>query len=613
MEHTEEKDKVIIAFINCSAGGGQGVKVFTDLKAILEIDGRKKVYDIKEDKGPGKGLEDWKDVPDLIVITGGGDGTVGWVLTVIDSMWENFPEDHRPQVVPLALGTANDMSRILKWGKGYSGESLENFIENVKKSKPIKLDRWKVILNKISVEEYKILLLTKSEEESKELEKSKKKGRTESKTETTIIKEDENSKKVKFTEKDIPYTEIIMKEDDIPDKGHGSSGTVKKGISTKPAKLPSNRTHKKHRSLSMDIAPPRPKVAAPEVRKRTLTTEATPPQLDIVELKIDVSIRTDPPPRPKSITPRRKENNIEVIIPEQKGEIQSPKSARSRIMPTSPKRDPPSEPFPKEIIEINTEENHPPPETQPPSAFVEAQPEITEKDNQAKFAKLEPKEQTKILLSNNYFSIGMDSEIMLDFDIIRTANPTSFPHRMVNFGVIGLIGMKTSIQVHKSLRHYCFLNIKEPGATEFRKVSLPKKAKVLVFCNVPSYSGGSNPWKRTRNENEVPEIQNQSINDGALEIFAMDSAAHILLTLGGLSRGGTRLGQAVSVELITLQEVAGQVDGEAYYLLPCKIIIEKVTNQSIVLFNTTKDISGTIFAKLDAEKGDNKGSGVEPV
>jgi len=127
---------------------------------------------------------------------------------------------------------------------------------------------------------------------------------------------------------------------------------------------------------------------------------------------------------------------------------------------------------------------------------------------------------------------------------------------------------------------------------------------------VPSYSGGSNPWKRTRNENEVPEIQSQSINDGALEIFAMESAAHILRTLGGLSRGGIRLGQAVSVELITLQEVAGQVDGEAYYLLPCKITLEKVPNQSTVLFNTTKDISGTKFAILNS---DIKGTGFDRV
>jgi len=297
-----------------------------------------------------------------------------------------------------------------------------------------------------------------------------------------------------------------------------------------------------------------------------------------------------------------------LIIPEQK-EIgpKVPRSSRKSIsiIPTSPKRDPPNEPFPKEIIEINIEEKLPP-ETQP-TAYVEAHPEIT--DNE-KLAKLEPKEQTKILLSNNYFSIGMDSEIMLDFDIIRNANPTYFPHRMVNYGVIGLLGMKSSVQVHKSLRHYCFLNIKEPGATEFRKVSLPKKAKVLVFCNVPSYSGGSNPWKRTRNENEVPEIQSQSINDGALEIFAMESAAHILRTLGGLSRGGIRLGQAVSVELITLQEVAGQVDGEAYYLLPCKITLEKVPNQSTVLFNTTKDISGTKFAILNS---DIKGTGFDRV
>jgi len=107
--------------------------------------------------------------------------------------------------------------------------------------------------------------------------------------------------------------------------------------------------------------------------------------------------------------------------------------------------------------------------------------------------------------------------------------------------------------------------------------------------------------KKTRNELEVLEIFSQSINDGVIEIFAMESAAQILLTLGGLSRGGIRLGQAESVELITLQEVAGQVDGEAYYLLPCKITIERVQKRSVILFNSTKDINGTQLAILKGE------------
>jgi hypothetical protein len=264
------------------------------------------------------------------------------------------------------------------------------------------------------------------------------------------------------------------------------------------------------------------------------------------------------------------------------------------IIAISPKKDPPTEPFPKESIENNTEGEKPPPEA--PLAFVQVNT-----DQKEILTKLEPKEQTKILLSNNYFSIGVDSQIMLDFDLLRTANPTYFPHRMINYGVIGLLGMRTSVQVHRSLRHYCILNIKVPNSTEFKKVHLPRKAKVLVFCNVPSYSGGSNPWKKTRNELEVPEIYSQSINDGVIEIFAMESAAQILLTLGGLSRGGIRLGQAESVELITLQEVAGQVDGEAYYLLPCKITIERVQKRSVILFNSTKDINGTQLAILKGE------------
>jgi len=163
---------------------------------------------------------------------------------------------------------------------------------------------------------------------------------------------------------------------------------------------------------------------------------------------------------------------------------------------------------------------------------------------------------------------------------------------MINFGWYGLIGIKSMVEAYQSLRHYCLLNIYEPGKIEPTKIPLPKRVKALVFLNVPSYSGGTNPWKQARNMDEVREKQQQSINDGVIEIFAMEGAAHIGRTLASVSRGGIRVGQAHSVELINIQEVAGQVDGEPYYLLPCKITI-KMNNKATMLFNSARDRDGT--------------------
>ena len=69
----------------------------------------------------------------------GGDGTAGWVLSVMDNMeFANGP----PSIGMIPLGTGNDLSRSLKWGGKYKDEPLENIITDIQNADVVKMDRW---------------------------------------------------------------------------------------------------------------------------------------------------------------------------------------------------------------------------------------------------------------------------------------------------------------------------------------------------------------------------------------------------------------------------------------------------------------------------------------
>lgn len=98
----------VIIFINPKSGGNQGVKLLQKFQWHLNP---RQVFDLSRG-GPRMGLELFKKVPNLRVLACGGDGTVGWVLSILDQIANavSFP------VGVLPLGTGNDLARALGWG-----------------------------------------------------------------------------------------------------------------------------------------------------------------------------------------------------------------------------------------------------------------------------------------------------------------------------------------------------------------------------------------------------------------------------------------------------------------------------------------------------------------
>lgn len=171
---------------------------------------------------------------------------------------------------------------------------------------------------------------------------------------------------------------------------------------------------------------------------------------------------------------------------------------------------------------------------------------------------------------NNYFGLGVDAKIVLEFHKKRDASPksTSRYKNLIEFGKLGFteIFSQTFRDLDKRIQLECDGNI----------IQLPS-LQGIVIMNIPSYSGGVNFWGNSDNHSVfVPP----SFNDKMFEVMAVYGAAHMALSQiasnSPIARNWHRICQCHSVR-ITIDEGADvpiQVDGEAWLQKPGIIKIQ---------------------------------------
>ena len=96
----------ILVFLNPKSGGNQGAKLMQKFQWLLNP---RQVFDLT-DGGPGPAIEMFRHVPNVKLLACGGDGTVGWLLSVLDKVTIDPP----PAVGVLPLGKFKNQSDYSK-------------------------------------------------------------------------------------------------------------------------------------------------------------------------------------------------------------------------------------------------------------------------------------------------------------------------------------------------------------------------------------------------------------------------------------------------------------------------------------------------------------------
>ncbi|KTG46065.1 hypothetical protein cypCar_00029994 [Cyprinus carpio] len=183
----------------------------------------------------------------------------------------------------------------------------------------------------------------------------------------------------------------------------------------------------------------------------------------------------------------------------------------------------------------------------------------------------------KVLSMNNYFSVGPDALMALNFHAHREKTPSFFSSRIINKAVYFLYGTKDClVQECKDLDKRIELEL------DGEHVTLPSLEGIIV-CNIGYWGGGCRLWEGMGDEPYPPT----RVDDGLLEVVGVYGSFHCAQIQVKLANP-VRLGQAHTVRLVLKSSrMPMQVDGEPWAQGPCTITITHKT-QALMLYHSAE-------------------------
>jgi len=200
----------------------------------------------------------------------------------------------------------------------------------------------------------------------------------------------------------------------------------------------------------------------------------------------------------------------------------------------------------------------------------------------------------KSLVLNNYFGIGVDAQISLNFHKKREASPHLFTSRFINKVWYASSGGKEIL-----LQRFSAFSERVVLECDGELVKLPPGTEGVIVLNIGSYGGGVNLWGTSETEVDEEDYESglelesvqaakgsflpASYGDGLLEVVSVASSFQLGAAQVGLARPA-RICQCRRVRIVSRDmELPVQVDGEPFTLPATSSIDISFLNQGVVL------------------------------
>uniref|UniRef100_A0A672S0X3 Diacylglycerol kinase n=1 Tax=Sinocyclocheilus grahami TaxID=75366 RepID=A0A672S0X3_SINGR len=197
---------------------------------------------------------------------------------------------------------------------------------------------------------------------------------------------------------------------------------------------------------------------------------------------------------------------------------------------------------------------------------------------------------------NNYFGIGLDAKISLEFNNKRDEHPKKCSSRTKNMMWYGVLGTKELVQkTYKNLEQRVQLEC------DGVPMSLPS-LQGLAVLNIPSYAGGINFWGGTKEDNNFGA---PSFDDKKLEVVAVFGSMQMAMSRV-INLQHHRIAQCRQVKITILGDegVPVQVDGEAWIQPPG--IVQIVHKNRAQMLTRDRAFESTLKSWEDKRKGDSR-------